>query len=80
MAANDYYDKLTETIPPTDIIEWEEQIKHAEQNRLNDITVMDILGASQPMEGAGRETMEIPTSHGTVQEWIQLAMQIEEKQ
>lgn len=78
-SANDYYDNLTRGISDLDLQAWELQINDAEHCRLDNRSVMDIFGASQP--GRDTESMEAaghPT--GSVSDWLQLAIDIEEKQ
>lgn len=63
-----------------DISNWEEEIKKAEDERLYDRSVMDIIGA--------RDTKNVPAAAPVDEcdfrdsnfEWIQLAINIEEKQ
>ena len=67
-------------IPSSDIQEWNNQIEHAENVQMKDRSVMDIMGAQRPQQG---EAADMPGSNnepGSVTEWIQLAIDIEEKQ
>lgn len=63
-------------------MEWEDQITSAERNRMQDRSVMDILGARQPVEeeAAASNQSDDNTSRGSITEWIQLGIDIEEKQ
>ena len=63
-------------------MEWEDQITSAERNRMEDRSVMDILGARQPVEeeAAASNQSDDNTSRGSITEWIQLGIDIEEKQ
>ena len=63
-------------------MEWEDQITSAERNCMQDQSVMDILGARQPVEeeAAASNQSDDNTSRGSITEWIQLGIDIEEKQ
>jgi hypothetical protein len=71
---------LVETINVADILNWEQEIKKAEDERMYDRSVMDIIGA--------RETKNVPAAAPIDErdcpdsnfDWIQLAINIEEKQ
>ena len=80
--ANQYYEKLIKGINSKDIREWDIQIQDTENNRMHDRSVMDILGAKQQvdMDAAASRTSSQKASRGSVAEWIQLGMEIEEKQ
>lgn len=79
-AAAEYYDELCHGISAADIEEWETNIKFAEQTRLADRSVMDILGASQLQEENDLDEGEEDPAGGAVADWIQLAINIEESQ
>jgi len=60
---------------------WEKEIKKAEEMRLEDPSVMDILGAKDlPKEDTTAAPRENNSAHGKIEEWIQLGINIEEKQ
>jgi hypothetical protein len=65
-------------------MKWDEEIKKAEECRLNDRSVMDIMGAKefQNRGAAGPETSTSPKNFedGKDIEWIRLGLDIEEKQ
>ena len=79
--AQRYYQKLVQGIQKNDLSKWENEIKNAEEIRLQDRSAMDILGA--------KVLIHVPAAAGEVEEngnsasdvdWIQLALTIEEKQ
>jgi hypothetical protein len=78
-SANQYFDRLVRAIDPGDLQQWEYEITNAEQNCLTDRTAMDIIGAAhvEPVEGVPLGTAP---PIGVIGEWIQLAIDIEEKQ
>jgi len=60
---------------------WEKEIKKGEEMRLQDPSVMDILGAKDlPKEDTTVVPRENNSAHGKIEEWIQLGINIEEKQ
>ena len=69
-----------------DIEKWDREIKEAEAGRLNDRSLMDIIGAKEiHREAAAAATCTSASdtgenTNGTDIEWIQLALNIEEKQ
>lgn len=85
-SAEQYYTKQIQGIQPLKIATWESEIQQAEERRLMDRTAMDILKA-RPMvpsvgpaaadKGDPRETFSNSTS---VENWIQMGLEIEEKQ
>lgn len=80
--ARGYYEKLVKGISDIDLKQWEKEIKTAEDTRLEDRSVMDILGAKEPGhdQSTSAAASEGECEHGSDEEWIQLAMNIEEKQ
>lgn len=78
--AKEYYLGLCSGINAMDMEEWETNIKLAEDLRLEDRSVMDILGATQVNEEHGLDQAEEGPAVGAVAEWIQLAINIEESQ
>ena len=79
--SDDYYTRLTAGIDPNDVQKWEQQVAHAEQQRIHDKTVMDIIGSLTVAKGVLPEPDSAPieTEVRSV-EWLQLALEIEEKQ
>lgn len=77
-----YYEKLVKGINDMDLKKWEHDIKNAEDKRLHDRSVMDILGAKDlPKDlAAAADIPDVDSSHRSDTEWIQLALNIEEKQ
>ena len=80
LSANQYHVNLVQGILASDLGKWEHQISHAEQQRIQDITVMDIIGASKPSGEDRAQSGVTGGAIGVVAEWIQLAIVIEEKQ
>jgi hypothetical protein len=79
--ANLYFRKLIKGINVTDQEEWEKGIQDAESNRMRDRSVMDILGAHQPEDqSAAPSQTNSNMSRRSVAGWIQLGIDIEEKQ
>jgi len=79
-SAIDYYDKLTVGIDTETVEEWEAVITRAESERKQDRSVMDILGAAKPQPDETTALPEINAADDSVSEWLQLAIQVEEKQ
>ena len=80
--AEQYYHKLVEGISDRDQEIWEKEIQHAEETRLHDRSVMDVLGAKEhpPEEAAASEHSKDTFGNQTGNEWIHLGITIEEKQ
>ena len=78
-SAAQYYSNLIDGIPPYEIEEWQRQIEHAEKHRMEDKSVMDIIGANQ-MPSANELPSAPDEVEGEVAQWIQLAIAIEEQQ
>jgi hypothetical protein len=77
-----YYQNIVEGISTSDLEAWELEIQVAESSRLNDRSAMDILGArefNQDIYAASAES-DRNSDAGSAGEWIQLAMDMEEKQ
>jgi hypothetical protein len=80
-SANLYFQNLVKGIDAADQIEWEHQILNAEKNRLLDRSLMDVLGAKEHQnEPAAAATSNHILARDSVAEWIQLGIEIEEKQ
>ena len=80
LSTDKYHDRLTDTIDQEWVNRWELEIESAERERKQNISVMDIMGATKPQQ----EGLVAP-EHGTaardpMSEWIQMAIDIEEKQ
>jgi hypothetical protein len=82
LSANRYYEKLVDGVNDIDLRQWEDEIRHAENTRLQDRSVMDILGAKslQRDQAADEAQSDNGSGHKSDIEWIQLAINIEEKQ
>jgi hypothetical protein len=79
-AADEYYTMYTRGVAHADVAEWERQMKEAEDKRMQNRTVMDIIGAQEPHPERGTQNVDSDLCRGPVFEWIQLAIIIEEKQ
>ena len=80
--AQKYYNNLVQGIDPIDQNKWERQIQNAELTRLQDRTIMDILGAKQLVKDtvAAAASTDITLCDSSITDWIQLAIEIEECQ
>jgi hypothetical protein len=80
LSANQYYGNLVHGITASDLAEWENNIKYAEEKRKDDITVMDIIGttADRSAHDSGSADRQSPSGVGA--EWMDLAIGIEEQQ
>jgi hypothetical protein len=69
-------------ISTSDLEAWELEIQIAESSRLNDRSAMDILGAREFNEdvSAASGVSDQQVEAGSAGEWIELAIDIEEKQ
>jgi hypothetical protein len=77
----DYYSRLTAGIDPNEVTEWEGEIANAERQRLNDRSVMDIIGsATLPVTLNAEPDLTPMEVREASSEWLQLALQVEEKQ
>ena len=79
-SAEEYYANLIEGIPPEDVQEWQAQMEHAEKHRMEDRSVMDIIGAGHVPQSADPAPAQDDPVLGIVSQWIQLAIAIEEQQ
>jgi hypothetical protein len=74
-----YYNEITSTISLANLHLWEKSIMNAENNRLKNPAVMDILGA-----GVADSGTKIPVTSIIVatdgERWIELALVLEEMQ
>jgi hypothetical protein len=75
-----YFSQLATSIKHSDRQRWEKEIKYAEDRRLDDPSVMDIMAAQQ----VDLDNLQLPRDmEGTIAssaKWIQLAIDIEEAQ
>jgi hypothetical protein len=74
-----YYDRMTSTIAAADIKQWESEIIQAEEKRLIEPAVMDIIGAQRP----DNFNIDVPAEHHLVpvgEDWCRLALSVEERQ
>ena len=79
--ADAYFSNLTDGISQANLLRWEAEIVEAETKRMNDRSVMDILGAKEVHHNTAVSTSAIvDVGPETAADWIQLALNIEEKQ
>jgi hypothetical protein len=79
-SAEQYYIDLVENIVPTDLNEWEDAIRRAEQRRKEDITVMDIIGTILPSSEVEAESANDHRDTDVTNKWMRLGIIIEELQ
>lgn len=60
--------------------QWQVDIEHAEANRFTDPAVMDILGAQPVSQNEQNPAEEMGKPASKVEQWIQIAIDIEEDQ
>jgi hypothetical protein len=80
VSAEQYYSKLVDGIPPTDVNEGQNAITGAEEHRMEDITVMDIIGTTQPSTAVQPESAHAHDNTDVIHQWIRLGILIEEMQ
>jgi hypothetical protein len=78
--ANEYYDKMTETIEKVNVKEWEAEIVTAEQERFHTPAAMDIMGTRLAAAVSNSSDSFKENSSSAEEEWITLALAVEEKQ
>jgi len=75
---------LIRDISKVDLAEWEKEIVNAEERRLQDISVMDILASRHPtfLEPSAPPITDrnVSAPKDTAAEWMRMALDIEEKQ
>ena len=81
-AADSYFEQLSASSPESDRQHWETEIKNAEDSRMQNPELMDILGARSVHldEGATSHDMSNQQTNTQVEEWIRLGLDMEEKQ
>ena len=79
-SAEEYYKKLTQSIHSMDVTHWEQQIWNAETQWSVDKLLMDILSAQKPEEWHQNGSHNADTANSPIREWLQMAIDIEEKQ
>ena len=76
---SEFYNQFTSTISTQALKKWTKEITFAEAQRLKDPHVMDIMGARQPDVIVGPPE-SVTNSNRTGNQWLSLALSIEEKQ
>jgi hypothetical protein len=79
-SAEQYYQNLIKGINIRDLEEWEQGVNEAERTRLMDRSVMDVLGTQLPTNTESIAQKDGAQVNGSVAEWIQMGIEIEEKQ
>lgn len=79
-SAEQYYQNLIKGINIRDLEEWEQGVNEAERTRLMDRSVMDVLGTQLPTNAESIAQKDGAQVNGSVAEWIQMGIEIEEKQ
>ena len=87
------YTKILQTIDPVTFQIWEQEILHAEKDRVTNITAMDVYCAriplttgnarsgSGPDSGMGMDMLPVPEMDLSPQEhWMEFALLVEESQ
>ena len=75
-----YLSNMTKTIPENKWQQWEEAIQYAESVQHDDPVAMDILGTQQVDHEERSESSSTDEASYYSETWIQLAINIEEKQ
>ena len=76
----EYYDQMSSTVTASLRRKGGQDIKLAESQRLQDPSVMDILGARELDMSIGPDEPGRPQPRATGPKWLQLALAIEEQQ
>ena len=75
-----YFDGITAASVQADWQQWETDILRAEAERCDDPTTMDILTAHADCDTSVEDGEEGAVPENAVEEWLALALQIEERQ
>lgn len=75
----EYYDNMSAIVSESLRRQWNQEILNAEHNRLQDLPLMDILGA-QEVEADDMPDPSRVRIPGSGNKWLQLALAVEEKQ
>jgi len=75
-----YFSQLATSIKHSDRQRWEKEIKYAEDKRLADPSVMDIMAAQQVDLDNPQLARDMEGTIASSAKWIQLAIDIEEAQ
>jgi hypothetical protein len=77
--ATDYFEKVSQGNTAALRNQWEEDMLHAEMNRLHNPAAMDILAASTKQTG-GEESQAASADSSNIEQWIQQAIEVERVQ
>jgi hypothetical protein len=76
-----YYDQMSSTVPRALRNMWEVEITRAESQRVENPSVMDIIGAQETQIDPGPDPIPTQSSRTrTDVQWLNLALSIEERQ
>lgn len=78
--ASTYFSTLSATIQDRHLRQWQKDIEQAEASRFMDPASMDILAARPVAQNGQHASHEAGQTTSKVEEWIQLAIDIEEMQ
>ena len=78
--AQQYFQDLNKGIGNRDREEWEKAIQKAEESRLHDRSVMDIMGTQRLPYSEPVAHQNVNDGKGSAVDWIKKAIEIEEKQ
>jgi hypothetical protein len=78
--ADEYYEKMTESLDLGIVEEWEAEIVSAEAERYHTPAAMDIMGTRLTAAGSNPSDSSKENSSSAEEEWIALALAVEEKQ
>jgi hypothetical protein len=76
----EYFEKLSSAVSMANRRQWTEEIRHAESHRLADPTAMDILRVQKHKQNDKSMPYTEGRDHTLVEEWVQMALDVEEKQ
>ena len=79
-SADIYFTGIKAAIPIATTAVWENEIQQAEAERLNDVSVMDILKARSTERSVGATVEAAVNRHTAKEEWVKLGLDIEERQ
>lgn len=78
--AEEYFEKMTDTIEKGSVEEWEAEIVIAERERFQTPAAMDIMGTRLAAAINNSSDWTEENSSSAEEEWITLALSVEEKQ
>ena len=76
----EYFSKFSSSISLQNTQQWEQEIKNAESTRLRNPAAMDIMGICETPHDEQPASTSERNAQTSVEEWIQIAIDLEEKQ